>query len=270
MKYGFIGCGNMGSAIAKALAKATNDICITDRSGKAKALAQSLNISYGNNHQVVTQCQRVFLCVKPQMMAQVLEELKPLLAQHKPMLISMAAGLSLAQLQTMAGTDLPMVRIMPNTPVAVGKGMIPYCYNSLVSDQDLRDLLADMRYAGTWDAIEEKWMDSASALSGCGPAYVYMFLEAMADGAVACGLPREKAIAYAAATIAGAGEMVLQTKQHPGTLKDAVCSPGGSTIAGVHCLEQHGFRGIVMDCMNSAYERTKQLGNPGKEGKNGV
>ena len=104
-------------------------------------------------------------------------------------------------------------------------------------------------------------MDSASALSGCGPAYMYMFAEALADGAVACGLPRDKAIEYATITMAGAAQMLLQTGQHPGTLKDAVCSPGGSTIAGLRALEAHGFRGAVMDCISAAYKRGKELGN---------
>ncbi len=267
MKYGFIGCGNMGGAVAKALSRATRDILVTDRSGKAAKLAQSLSIAYGDNETAAKECDRLFLCVKPQMMAGVLAPLQTLLAQRKPVLITMAAGLSILQIEALAGTALPIIRIMPNTPVAVGKGMIPYCRNALVSDQVLADVLADLQYAGRLDAIDEGLMDAASALSGCGPAYLYMFLEALADGAVSCGLPRKKALEYAATTMAGAAEMALSSGVHPGALKDAVCSPGGSTIAGVQALEQHGFRGTVMDCIEAAYKKTKALGNTPKEKK---
>ena len=117
-----------------------------------------------------------------------------------------------------------------------------------------------MRFSGRLDELDEHLIDAASALSGCGPAYMYMFIEALADGAVACGIPRAKAMEYAAATMVGAGELVLISKMHPGALKDAVCSPGGSTIAGVRALEQHGFRGAAMDCVADAFERNKELG----------
>ena len=127
-------------------------------------------------------------------------------------------------------------------------------------EEMLADLLDDLRFAGRLDELEEKLIDAASALSGCGPAYTYIFLEALADGAVACGIPRAKALEYAAATLEGAARMYLETRTHPGALKDAVCSPGGSTIAGVKALEQHGFRGAVMDCVDAAYIRSKELG----------
>lgn len=260
MKYGFIGCGNMGGAIARALAKAVTDIMITDRSGKAKALAEELGCVYTDAQTIVQECDRVFLAVKPQMMASMLEPLQPMLKERKPVLITMAAGLSLARIEAMAATSLPVIRIMPNTPVAVGFGMTQYCCNPLVETQTLESFLTDMRYSGKLDALDEKLIDGASALSGCGPAYMYMFIEALADGAVACGVPRAKAIEYAAATMAGAAEMVLQTGQHPGTLKDAVCSPGGSTIAGLKALEEHSFRGAVMDCISAAYKRSQELG----------
>ena len=260
MKYGFIGCGNMGGAVARALSKTTRDILVTDRSGKAAALAAELGIQYGDNETVARQCDRIFLCVKPHMMADVLKPLQSILQARKPMLITMAAGLTVAQIEDFAATALPVVRIMPNTPVAVGSGVIQYCHNGLVTDEMLADLLDDLRFAGRLDELEEKLIDAASALSGCGPAYTYIFLEALADGAVACGIPRAKALEYAAATLEGAARMYLETRTHPGTLKDAVCSPGGSTIAGVKALEQHGFRGAVMDCVAAAYEKNKLLG----------
>ena len=260
MKYGFIGCGNMGGALATALSRSTQDILLSDPSPKARDLARELGCAYGDNETAAWECDRLFLAVKPQMMEQVLRPLAPILRQKKPLLITIAAGLEIETIEAFAGTELPIIRIMPNTPVAVGKGMILYCCNALVEQETLDDFLADMEPAGRMDQLEEKLIDAACSVSGCGPAYVYMFLEAMADGAVVCGLPRAKAMEYAAATLAGAAEMYLATGIHPGQLKDNVCSPGGSTIAGVNALEQHGFRGAVMDCVQAAYKRNKELG----------
>ncbi len=259
MKYGFIGCGNMGGAIAQALSKVTTDFMVTDRSGKARALAAQLGASYGSA-QDCAGCQRVFLGVKPHMMQDVLRPLQPIFALHKPALITMAAGLTTEQIEAFAGTRLPVIRIMPNTPSAIGKGVIQYCCNDLVEEAVLADVLQDLRLCGLLDPLEERLMDAGSAISGSGPAYVYLLIEALADGAVACGIPRAKALEYAAATVVGAGEMVLATGMHPGALKDAVCSPGGSTIAGIRALESKGFRGAVMDCVIATYEKNKTLG----------
>ena len=260
MKYGFIGCGNMGGAIAKALSKETTDIAVADRSGKAKALAAELGITYSDNAAIAANCDRIFLGVKPHMMKDMLAPLQSVLAERKPLLITMAAGLEIRQIEEFVGARLPIIRIMPNTPTAIGKGVIQYCCNDLVDEAVLADWRNDMRFCGLLDSLEERLIDAASALSGSGPAYMYMFIEALADGAVACGIPRTKAMEYAAMTMAGSAEMVLATKQHPGALKDAVCSPGGSTIAGVRALEQHGFRGAAMDCVIAAYNRNKELG----------
>ena len=260
MKYGFIGCGNMGGAIAKALAKTTNDILISDRSSKARALADELFCTYGDPVTVAASCERIFLAVKPQMMAQALAPVQKILKEKKPLLITMAAGLTIDKIQMLAGCELPVIRIMPNTPVLVGKGMTLYCCNDLVDDVLLEDFLDDMAFTGHMDELPEHLIDAAGVVSGCGPAYMYMFAEALADGAVACGVPRAKALEYAAATLSGAGEMLLQTGEHPGKLKDNVCSPGGSTIAGVNVLEERAFRGAVMDCVKAACERNQELG----------
>ncbi|MBQ8834167.1 MAG: pyrroline-5-carboxylate reductase [Oscillospiraceae bacterium] len=260
MKYGFIGCGNMGGAIARALSKETKDILVTDRSGRAKELAWELGIGYADVQTIAQECDRIFLAVKPHMMKDVLSPLQAILAQRKPLLITMAAGLEIKQIEDFVGCALPIIRIMPNTPTAIGKGVLPYFHNSLVDDTTLSDWLHDMRFCGLLDSLEERLIDAASALSGSGPAYMYLFIEALADGAVACGIPRAKAMEYAAMTMAGAAEMVLETKQHPGALKDAVCSPGGSTIAGVRALEQHSFRAAAIDCVIAAYHRNKELG----------
>ena len=260
MKYGFIGCGNMGGAIAKALSGATKDILVTDRSGKAKALAAELGIAYGTNQQAAQNCDRIFLGVKPHMMADCLKSLQDTLKAKKPLLISMAAGLEVSKIEEMAGVRLPVIRIMPNTPTAVGAGVIPYCHNELVTQEMLADWLEDMACCGLLDKLEEHQMDAASALSGSGPAYLYLLLDAMADGAVACGLPREKALRYGAMTMAGAAKMYLETGTHPGALKDAVCSPGGSTIAGIRQLEDKGCRSMMMECILAAHRRNLELG----------
>ena len=260
MKYGFIGCGNMGGAIARALSKTTNDIMISDRSGKANALADELQITYADTMSVATSCDRIFLAVKPQMMKDALAPLQKYLRAYKPLLITMAAGLEISKIQELAGAELPVIRIIPNTPVLVGKGMTLYCCNDLVDESLLEDFLDDMAFTGHMDQIPEHLIDAAGVVSGCGPAYMYMFAEALADGAVACGVPRGKALEYAAATLIGAGEILLQTGEHPGKLKDNVCSPGGSTIAGLNVLEQRAFRGAVMDCVKAAYKRNQELG----------
>ena len=260
MKYGFIGCGNMGGAIAKALAKATTDFAITDRSGRAITLAAEIPCGYLSGLEIAEQCDRIFLGVKPHMMQDVLAPLQPVLQEKKPLLITMAAGLTMAQIEEFAGGDIPVIRIMPNTPVAIGKGVTQYCANQLVSKDALEDFLSDMRFSGILDKLDEKLIDAGSAISGSGPAFVYLFIEALADGAVACGIPRAKALEYAAATVIGAGELVLASGQHPGALKDAVCSPMGSTISGIRALENHGFRAAAMEAVIATYNRNKELG----------
>ncbi len=259
MKYGFIGCGNMGGAVASALSKACTDILLSSKSDTAARLAESLGCRWGTA-EAAAGCRRVFLAVKPQNMAQVLGALKDIFAEKKPMLITMAAGLPLPAIEEMAGTALPIVRIMPNTPVVVGKGMVQYCCNSLVSEAALADLLEDMRFMGRLDAIEEPLLDAACSVSGCGPAFCYQFLDAMAKAGEKLGLSREKALSYAAATMAGAAEMLLQTGRDPEELTKAVCSPGGSTVRGVEVLRQQNLSGLVEACIEASYRRNRELG----------
>ncbi len=260
MKYGFIGCGNMGSAIAKALSLSTKDIMLTDRSGKAKALADLLGCTYSDNQTVATTCNRIFLAVKPQMMAEVLAPLQPILKEKKPLLISMAAGLTVSRIEEFAGTALPIIRIMPNTPVAVGSGMTLYCHNQLVNEATITDFLKDVAPCGQWDLLDEELIDAAGVVSGCGPAYMYMFMDALADGAAACGVSKDKALMYAAATMIGAAKMVQTDSRTPEELKNAVCSPGGSTLAGVRVLNEGLFKQTVMDCVEAAFRRNQELG----------
>ena len=260
MKYGFIGCGNMGSSLVRALYKSTKDIAVADFSERSKEFAKELGITHTDNETLVKDCDRIFLAVKPHIMQSCLAPLKGLLALKKPLIISMAAGVEIAEIEAMVGVKLPIIRIMPNTPTAVGKGVILYCRNELVDDATLSDWLTDMAPCGIVDALQENLIDVASALSGSGPAYMYMMIEALADGAVACGLPRDKAMTYAAATMEGAAKMFLTSGEHPGALKDAVCSPGGSTIAGVRVLEDKAFRSAAMECVVAAYNKNKELG----------
>lgn len=260
MKIGFLGCGSMGGAIARAVSQVTKDIVLTDRSGRGKALADQLGVAYGSAQEIARDCDWIFLAVKPQMMEAALSPIRERLQEKKPLLVTMAAGLSMEKIETMAGGDLPVIRIMPNTPAMVGAGMTQYCCNSLVTEENERHFLSLMAHTGHVDKLEEGLIDAASALSGCGPAYMYLFLEGLADGAVACGIPRAKAYEYAAATMEGAAKLMLTAGQHPGQLKDAVCSPGGSTIQGVRVLEEKGLRAAAMDCVIAAFEKSRKLG----------
>ena len=254
---GFIGTGNMGSAIAKAAAKSglAETILLSNRTpAKAAALAEELpGGALSTNEEIARSAQLIFLGVKPQMMAGVLAA-----RQDRFVLVTMAAGLSCGRIQDMAGVDCPVIRIMPNTPAAIGAGVVQYCGQG-ATEEELDSFAALIAPAGLVDPTPEELIDAASAVSGCGPAFAYLFVEALADGGVACGLPRDKALSYAAQMLAGSARMVLESGRHPGALKDAVCSPGGTTIQGVQVLEERGFRGAAMDAVIAAYEKTVKL-----------
>ena len=261
---GFIGSGNMGGALAIAVCKKIDPagVVLTDYDfEKAKAVAGICGCVAADTETVAKESEYLFLGVKPQVLDGVLRQLAPMLAVRKDrvVLVSMAAGVSIAHIQEVLGDNYPIIRIMPNMPVTVGKGMILYATNADVTEQEKQQFTAMMGGAGSLDQLEEKLIDAGSAVSGCGPAFAYLFVEALADGGVECGLPRGKALQYAAQTLLGAAEMVLATGKHPGELKDAVCSPGGTTIAGVHALEEGGFRSAAMDAVCVAYRRTKEL-----------
>ncbi|MBR5931850.1 MAG: pyrroline-5-carboxylate reductase [Lachnospiraceae bacterium] len=262
MKYGFIGCGNMGGAIARALSNSTKEILLADLAEqKAKDLANELGISYGTNEEAVNYCDVLFLAIKPQMAESVLGSLKDQIMAKRPILISMLAGVQSIKIQVLAGDpSIPVIRILPNTPVAVGKGLIIYHASEQVPEDALQQILADLAPAGTLDELDEKLIDAGGTLSGCGPAYMYMFLNALADGAVACGLPRDKALLYAKLTMAGSAELALKSGKHPEQLKDEVCSPGGTTIQGVKALEEGGFRDAAISAILAAYEKTRKIG----------
>lgn len=256
---GFIGAGNMGGALAAAACKSTDRVIVTDRdTAKAEALSAVCGCTVGDAATVVQNSRFVFLGVKPQMLSAVAAQLAPLFTE-RVVIVSMLAGVSTERLAAELG-DRPIIRIMPNTPAAIGEGMILYTANAAVTEEEKRDFLTLMAAAGKLDEIPETLIDAGSAVSGCGPAFVYLFIEALADAGVQCGLPRDKALQYAAQTVCGAGRMAVVDGRHPAALKDAVCSPGGSTIEGVHALEDGAFRGVVMNAVEASFERTKELG----------
>lgn len=264
MNIGFIGTGNMAGALVRALRKtvSADQIWLSNRTkSKAETLANEIGGNVCSNLDIAKNCQVIYLGVKPNMMQDLLSSLAPILKQREQdfVLISMASGLSLEELTEYAGGNYPIIRIMPNTPAAVGEGMILYCANSAVTPAMIDTMLSTMSAAGRFDEITEKQMDAGSAVAGCGPAFACLFMEALADGGVECGLSRKQALEYAAQMLLGSAKLVLESGQHPGALKDAVCSPGGSTIAGVHALESGGFRAAAMNAVKAAYEKTKYL-----------
>lgn len=247
----------MGGALARALSKSTKDIAVADFDNKkAEALAQELGVKVFDNQEIAQNCDRIFLGVKPQMMQQMLSGIKDILGNK--VLISMAAGLTTDKIKEFAG-DMPVIRIMPNTPVSVGKGVILYCSNG-VSDEVVSDFVSDMQYSGKLYPIDESLMDAGCSVSGCGPAFMYTFASAVAKGGADCGLSQHQAIEFAAATMAGAAQMLLTSGKTPDELTDAVCSKGGSTIEGVTVLKNSEFEKIVIDCIKAAYKRNQELG----------
>lgn len=266
----FIGTGNMGGALAQAACRALSpsDVILTNRSPeKADALARKLGcVAALSNEAVVRSAKYIFLGVKPQVYAELAKELTPVLSScHKAgedkVLISMAAGLTLDTLKSFyseVGYDIPILRIMPNTCVAIGKGVVALAGEE---EEHLAAVEQILGAAGLVERIPERLMDAFTSVAGCGPAFVYPFIESLADGGVMAGLPRQQALRYAAQTVLGAAAMVLETGKHPGQLKDEVCSPGGSTIAGVAELERAGLRSAVTDAVLASWKRNKELGN---------
>ena len=262
--FGFIGTGNMGGALARAARKRLSggEILLANRSAtKAEALAQELDCRAVDNAAVAAGADYIFLGVKPYMVAGLMEKIGPVLAARKDrfVLASMAAGLDARRIQEMAGGAYPVICLMPNTPVAVGAGVVQY-YGVDANEEELSDFQNLLSAAGMIDPVNPDRLNAASAVSGCGPAFCAMFIEALADGGVACGLPRDKALAYAAKMAEGTAQLMLENHAHPGQLKDGVCSPGGTTIQGVRTLEDRGFRSAVMEAVIAAYEKTIALG----------
>ena len=265
-KIGFIGTGNMGGAIARAVkvSAVKEKVYLSDAFvASAENLAKKIPGAFvSDNGQIARECDLIFLGVKPQVLPAVLEEIAPILAERTDrfVLVTMAAGTPIDKVMELTAEIYPVIRIMPNTPVSIGKGVVEYCGKN-VTEEELDEFQALLAGSGRVVPLPENLIDAASAVAGCGPAFVYMFIEALADGAVACGLPRKAAMELAAAMVEGSAKMVLETGMHPGELKDAVCSPGGTTIQGVRALEDAGFRGACMEAVIAAYEKTLELKN---------
>jgi pyrroline-5-carboxylate reductase len=259
-----IGSGNMGRALMRGAAQIAGgkNIIFTDHTReKAEAAAKEVGgMSMVSNADAVHAAEIVFLAVKPAGITSVIAETAPFYTEDKAV-VSMAAGVSLEQLRAVFVANMKsvpqLIRIMPNTPALIGKGVIALAAPSTAATVEVvRALLSG---AGLVELVDEKYMDAITALSGSGPAFVYLFIEALADGGVFAGLPRDKALRYAARTVEGAAALAVQTGKHPGILKDEVASPGGTTIRGIAALESRGFRGAVMNAVQAAHEACRTL-----------
>lgn len=262
---GFLGCGNMGGTLARCAASAVGggNVAVCDRdAAKANAVAAEYGAVVLDADALARQCRFLFLGVKPQVLADALAEIVPALKDNADaILVTMAAGVATDTIRALLarqGVVCPIIRIMPNTPAAVGEGMILYSADDRLTDAQIGDFLALLQNAGRLTPLPEAKIDAGCALSGSGPAFAYLFIEALADGGVECGLAREQATLFAAQTVLGAAKMVLE-KGDPAALKNAVCSPGGTTIAGIHALEADGFRAAAMDAVTAAYDRALEL-----------
>lgn len=273
----FIGAGNMGGALMRAAAAGGASVGASDGDPrKAADLAAAVGgKAYASNAEAARDCRFLVIAVKPQVLAEVLSDLAPVLreldaAGRAPVLVSVAAGASIAKLRSLlegpaasgaapAFASYPIVRLMPNTPALVARGVIALSAGPAVAEDRIAELEKGLAAAGIVDRVEEKLMDAVTALSGSGPAFAYLFIEALADAGVRAGLPRDKALSYAARTVGGAAAMVEQTGRHPAQLKDEVCSPGGTTIAGVAALEDRGFRAAALAAVDAAFRRAKEL-----------
>lgn len=263
MKIGFIGAGNMGGAILKGALKKdfvkADEVMIYDVSDQLQTFWQTkYNVqSAKNNADLVQNCEWIVLAIKPVFFPQVIAEIKPFIAGKK--VISIAAGWSIDMLKDALGNDFQLLRVMPNTPALVGAGVTALCEETTLDDESFvwaQKLFATL---GVVQIIPERFIDAVISVSGSSPAYVFMFIEAMADGAVKLGMPRTMAIEAAAQAVMGSAKMVLETRQHPAILKDQVCSPGGTTIEAVQALEEGGMRAAIMRAMTVCAEKNRQM-----------
>ena len=262
-KIGFIGMGNMGYAILKGLLKFYNkeELIFTDvNADKMNQVTEETGVPHvDSNAECANSCQYLVLAVKPQYYQPVLQNIINVVTP-KHIIISIAPGITIAQLKESLGIDRRIVRAMPNTPALVGEGMTGVSYNpAQFSDEEKATIEEFFRSFGRVKMVEERLINAVACASGSSPAYVYMFIEALADSAVKYGLPRQDAYEMVAQTVLGSAKMVLETGMHPGALKDNVCSPGGTTIEGVSALEEYGFRNAIIKASDAGYDKCKRL-----------
>lgn len=263
-KIGFIGCGNMAQAMIGGIVN--SNIVLRENIMGSNSGEKNLRITkekFGiltthDNKEVAVFSDILILAVKPHIYPVVIEEIKGYLKEDV-IIVTIAAGITISFMEKIFDKDVKIVRTMPNTPAMVGEGMSAICSNHRVTKDELNEILEIYISFGKAEVIEERLMDFIPAVCGSSPAYVYMFIEALADGAVRDGIPREKAYKFAAQAVMGAAKMVLETGLHPGTLKDNVCSPGGTTIEAVFTLEKNNFRGTVMEAMKACTDKTVSM-----------
>ncbi|MDP4094438.1 MAG: pyrroline-5-carboxylate reductase [Bacillota bacterium] len=265
IKVGFIGTGNMGTALIKSIVKSgalpAQNLYIYDvDKSKLAALAEETGtIAAASATQLVQTSDVVILAVKPNIVKTALESCKTEFTGQK-LLVSIAVGIPIKFYKDIIGQDKKVVRVMPNTPALVGEGMSLISYGKEVTESDAENVRMLLECAGKVEYLEEKLMSEVTALTGSSPAYVFMFIEAMADAAVLSGIPRNLAYRLAAQAVLGSAKMVLDTGKHPGELKDQVCSPAGTTIEAVSSLEKNGFRYAVMEAMNECTKKAREFG----------
>lgn len=264
MKIGFIGLGNMASAIIGGIIKnkvvSANDIIGSDISveGRDRAKEQFGIHVTKDNKRVVEKADIIVLAVKPQFYKEVIREIRNKVKEEQ-IIVSIAPGKTLAWMTEKFEKEVKMVRTMPNTPAMVGAGMTAMCPNKLMGEEEIAYVRTLLESFGKVEQIPERLMDVVVSTSGSSPAYVYMMIEAMADAAVSGGMPRQQAYQFAAQAVLGSAQMVLATGKHPGELKDMVCSPGGTTIEAVRTLEKRGFRSAVIEAMKVCEEKSKSM-----------
>lgn len=260
-KLGYIGVGNMGAALAGAsCAFNARQVIVANRTPeKADAFAERTNCAVGTMEYVARESEFVVIGTLPGAVEETVRKIYPAMkaAGEKRVLVSMAGSVTLSDLAAMTDPEFPIIRIMPNTPVAVGKGLVFYAPNANVDEATVVDFVKAMAPAGSLDPLPEQLFNAGSAVAGCGPAFAALFIDALADGGVKAGLPRDKAILFAEKMLLGTAELALRTGKHPGQLKDEVASPGGSTIEGIQALEEGGFRAAAMRAVVAAWEKHK-------------
>ena len=262
-RWGFIGAGKMASALIRGMIRhgqPPRSIAASDSQAAARAalMSEAGIQSFPTNAEVAAFSEVIVLAVKPRVMAAVMAELRPELTDRH-LVVSIAAGVSLAILARGLGDDRRIIRVMPNTPALVGEGASGYCLGSATIDGDEATVRGCLEAVGKAYRVPESQLDAVTGLSGSGPAFVALMIEALADGGVRVGLPRDLALTLATQTVLGTARLVQETGIHPAVLKDQVASPAGTTIAGLHALERGGVRAALIDAVTAAYERSVEL-----------
>jgi len=268
-KVGFIGVGNMGSALLRRIVK--NDInhefdlsAFDTNTSLLNTITNELNIKEEiNSKNLVKNCDIIFLAIKPQYCEAVLKNIRSELTPDK-ILVSIVVGLSTYYMKSILGNKARIVRTMPNTPALVGEGMTLVSWDESIDNVEKNAIIQLLSWSGKVEAMDESLMSEVTALTGSSPAYVFMLIEAMTDGAVKWGINRNQAYRLAAQAVLGSAKMVLETGQHPGELKDMVCSPGGTTIEAVAALEREGLRNAIIAAMDECTKKAREIGSTNK------